>query len=66
VDFTYRRRSLSSDMTAVEINTGRIEKFPVLEFSRDGKRLREELKIAEPIVVITYYPHSKVRTHMEY
>ncbi|MCL2494076.1 MAG: hypothetical protein FWE98_00280 [Oscillospiraceae bacterium] len=66
VDFTYRRRSLSSDMTAVEINTGRIEKFPVSEFSRDGKRLREELKIAEPVVVITYYPHSKVRTHLEY
>jgi len=66
VDFTYRRRSLSSDMTAVEINTGRIEKFPVSEFSRDGKALREKLKFSEPVVVVTYYPHSRVRTHMEY
>jgi len=59
-------RSLNEDMVAIEADTRDIVKFPFFLFSREEKILREKLKTSQPVVTITYYPHSKVRTHMEY
>jgi len=65
-EFVPRRRSLSDDMVAVEVNTGQRVEFLVFDFSRESKALHEKLKTSQPIVAIKYYPHSKVRIRMEY
>jgi len=60
------RRSFSDNMVAIEIHTGQSVDFTVSDFTRESKILHEKLKYSEPIVTVTYYPHSKVRIHMEY
>jgi len=64
--FVTYRRSFTEDMVAVEMGTGQVVQFPISTLSRDEKILREKLKSAQPVITVTYYPHSKVRTHMEY
>jgi len=55
------------NMVAVDTATGAVTKFPQAWFSRGEDALREKVRASQaPVVVITYYPHSKVRTHMEY
>jgi len=63
---TGRSGRYSNRIIAIDTQTGVRVSFPASIFSQAYDELRGRLEHGQPVIAITYYPHSKVRTHMEY